>query len=211
MLKTILFDFGGVIADEGFRDGLMETANRNGLDPENFYRHADDLIYRSGYLTGNAGERDYWSALREKARIRGTDKELREAILARFTVRPEMTACVDLLRSKEFSVVMLSDQTNWLDDINAREDLFRHFDAVYNSFHTHLSKRDQSTFGNICGLLGVKPGEALFIDDNKQHIQRASAAGLTTIHFTTLDDFQRRIRALTGISCTGTVRGKEPD
>ena len=170
MLKTILFDFGGVVAEEGFRDGLMEIAHKNRLAPHKFYRIADELIYQSGYLTGNAGEPDYWNALREKTGIRGTDKELREVILARFIVRPNMLGCVDLLRSKGFSVVMLSDQTNWLDEINGRDSLFRHFDGVYNSSHTHLSKREESTFIMICGILGVKPEETVFIDDNKHHI-----------------------------------------
>jgi putative hydrolase of the HAD superfamily len=202
MLKTILFDFGGVIAEEGFRDGLMEIATRNRLDPGKFYRIGDELIYQSGYLTGNAGEADYWAGLRAKTGIRGSDGELREVILSRFIVRPNMLACVDFLRSKGFSAVMLSDQTNWLDEINRREDLFRHFDSVYNSIHTHWSKRDESTFTKICAILGVKPEESVFIDDNKRHIQRAASAGLLTIHFTSRNDFEKQLGVLTGISCT---------
>jgi len=35
-VDAILFDFGGVLADERFRNGLLAIARRNGLNPEGF-------------------------------------------------------------------------------------------------------------------------------------------------------------------------------
>ena len=34
--EVILFDFGGVLAEEGFRNGLMALGRLNGLDPNTF-------------------------------------------------------------------------------------------------------------------------------------------------------------------------------
>ena len=36
MLKAVLSDFGGVIADEGFLSGLQAIGTENGLDPDAF-------------------------------------------------------------------------------------------------------------------------------------------------------------------------------
>lgn len=201
MLKAILLDFGGVLAEEGFREGLKEIARKNSLNTAAFYAAADSLIYETGYLTGKAGESDYWDAIRKRTGVRGTDGEFRDEILKRFVLRPRMIRCVDFLRSKGFRVVILSDQTNWLNEVNEKEEFFRHFDRVLNSSETHMSKRNASTFEAICRVLGVKPEETVFIDDNKDHIQRAAEQGLNTIRFTSFSDFEKEMRAATGISC----------
>jgi len=193
MLKALLFDFGGVLAEEGFREGLKAIGKKNGLDPERFFTLADALIFESGYLTGRADETGYWNELRERTGIAGSNEELREEILKRFVLRPGMIAAVDRLRSRGFLVAMLSDQTNWLDELDRETFLSRHFDKVFNSFKLHKSKRDAAIFRDICSELGVKAGEALFIDDNINHIRRAEGAGLHTIHFTTFDDFEKQL------------------
>ena len=50
--RAVLFDFGGVLATEGFREGLQETARRQGLDPREVHMTGMDAIYDSGYIVG---------------------------------------------------------------------------------------------------------------------------------------------------------------
>ncbi len=196
VIKAVLFDFGGVIADEGFWKGLQVIGRENGLDPDEFFRTVDALIYETGYLVGKADEALFWNTVRSKTGIRGTDAELTNEILKRFTLRPDMIVSVDLLRSKGFIVAMLSDQTNWLDEIDRQTALFRHFDTIFNSFRLHKSKRDASVFGDVCATLGVKTGETLFVDDNINHIKRAQGQGLQTIHFVDIDDYNKQMGKL---------------
>ncbi len=195
-MKAVLFDFGGVLAEEGFQEGLKVIGRKNGLDPEVFFATADALIYETEYLTGRTEEAEYWSALRERTGISGSDHELREEILKRFLPRPAVIACADALRAKGFIVGVLSDQTNWLEDLDRETMLSRHFDRVFNSYRIHKSKRDTSVFRDVCSELGVKTAETLFIDDNISHIQRAKEAGLHTIHFTTPEDLKEDIKDL---------------
>lgn len=195
MVKTVLFDFGGVLAEEGFRDGLKAIGKKNGLDPDRFFSAADALIFETGYLTGRAKETDYWNALRDRTGISGSNEELRDEVLRRFVLKPGMVAVVDQLKSQGLMVAMLSDQTNWLDELDTETSLSRHFDKVFNSFKLHKSKRDASVFRDVCNDLGVKAEETLFIDDNIDHIRRAESQGLQTIHFTSLDDFKTRMNS----------------
>src|SRR5512143_263845 len=202
-IGTVLFDFGGVVAEEGFRDGLREIGRKNGLDPDDFFSSADRLMSESRYLTGGASESDYWQALRRATGIAGSDRDLREELLSRFVLRREVLACVDLLRRKGFRVYLLSDQTNWLEEIDRKSALFSHFDGVYNSFRTRLSKRDEGTFPAICDKLGIRPEDALFIDDNAGHVERAVRSRLHAILYTSMQDFSRKLQTLTGIVCGG--------
>jgi putative hydrolase of the HAD superfamily len=193
-LKAVLFDFGGVIAEEGFREGLMAIGKQNNLNPERFFADVDRLIYETGYLIGKTDEASFWYEVRKKTGITGSDGELREEILRRFVLRPEMLAYADRLRANGIGAAMLSDQTNWLEEIDRETPLFGHFDMVFNSFRLHKSKRDPSVFRDVCKALGVRTDEVLFVDDNINHIKRAESEGLRTIHFTTIGEFEKRIR-----------------
>lgn len=192
-ITAVLIDFGGVIAEEGFREGLQEIGRRNGLDPDRFFHDAERIIAGTGYLTGRADEAEFWEVVRRETGIGGQDAALRDEILQRFTLRPAMLAWLDRLRAARVTVAILSDQTNWLDEIDEKTDLYSHFDAVFNSFHIHKSKRDASLFSDICSSLGETPACVLFIDDNRQHIERASGAGLRSFLYTNRDDFERQI------------------
>jgi putative hydrolase of the HAD superfamily len=193
-LKAVLFDFGGVIAEEGFREGLMAIGTKNKLDPEKFFTDVDSLIFETGYLVGLADEASFWNVVRKKTGITGSDSGLREELLTRFTFRPTILAYADRLRARRLIVGMLSDQTNWLEEIDRKTPLFRHFDIVFNSFRLHKSKRDPTVFRDVCEILGLRPDQVLFVDDNINHINRAKDAGLITIHFSTAEEFEKQIR-----------------
>lgn len=193
MIKAVIFDFGGVLAEEGFREGLMAIGKRNGLDPDRFFTIARELIYETGFITGSSDEAHYWSALRKKTGIRGSDREYRREILDRFVLREKMIRIAKEVRSRGLITAILSDQTNWLDEINRRSPFFRYFDFVFNSYVLKKSKRDPSVFKGVCSIIGVMPREALFVDDNSNNIRTAQAAGLKTILFRETGDFERTL------------------
>ena len=192
-VRAVLFDFGGVLSEEGFREGLKAIAMKHGLDPGDFFSTANELIHGTGYVVGMAAEHAYWNALREKTGIRGSDEELRGEIIKRFTLRASMLGYARQAKSSGCVVGILSDQTNWLDEIEEREHFFHHFDYVFNSFHLGKSKQNPSVFRDVCAVMGCRPGEVLFIDDNAENIERARSEGLMTILFLGAGDFQKRI------------------
>lgn len=179
-ISTILFDYGGVLAEEGFAQGLAAIAKENSLEPAHFLHAATEAIYACGYVTGKSTEQDYWQLLRNQTGIRGEDRTLTEAILSRFTLRPAMLATVHRLRKQGLNPVILSDQTDWLDRLNERQPFFHEFSRVFNSFHLGKTKREPSLFSDVLAALKVEPRQALFVDDNQGHIDRAAALGLNT-------------------------------
>jgi putative hydrolase of the HAD superfamily len=192
-IKAVIFDFGGVLAEEGFKEGLWAIGRKNGLDPEEFRKTADELIHETGYVTGRSDEARYWEALRRKTGIAGTDRELRDEIVKRFVLRPDMIGLVKKTKERGLIAAILSDQTNWLDEIDRDTPFFHHFHSVFNSYKIKKSKRDPSVFRDICAALGVDPENALFIDDNVENIRRAANEGMKVIQFHTIDGFMREI------------------
>jgi FMN phosphatase YigB (HAD superfamily) len=194
IVDVILFDFGGVLAEEGFAGGLAAIARKNEIDEKAFVTLGHELVHKTGFVTGRSDEAAYWKALRQEAGIRGSDEELRREILSRFELRPWFFRIVRAIRENGTRVGILSDQTLWLDELNAKHDFFRFFDHVFNSYYMGKSKMDPTHFKNILGKLRVKPEKVLFVDDNGGHIERANRQGWHTILYVDRKHFIHHIK-----------------
>jgi putative hydrolase of the HAD superfamily len=193
MIEAVFFDFGGVIAEEGFRKGLESIAEDHSLDPAAFFQAARSLVYSSGFVTGTCGEDTYWDQLRRQTGITGEDAELRQRILDRFIIRPWMLDIVQWLKGQAVKCFILSDQTNWLDELDRQYHFSRHFDRVFNSFHIGKSKADPTLFSDILSTLRLEAGSALFVDDSAGNVARASGKGLHAVQYSDKEKFLKDI------------------
>jgi putative hydrolase of the HAD superfamily len=194
-IDLVLFDFGGVIAEEGFRNGLQSIAQHNGLDKEAFVKEAYDLTFNGGFVIGEVDEHTFWVKLRDRTGIKGSDQELRNEILSRFVLRPWMLELVQQLHNSSVSTAILSDQTKWLDELDAQHNFFKLFDRVFNSYHLGKCKKDPSWFEDVLDEMGFRPEQSLFIDDSLDNIKRAQNRGLHTIHYQDKDSFMESMLA----------------
>ena len=192
-IDFILFDFGGVLAEEGFREGLHAIAHQHGLEMKLFSETAEKIIHETGYLTGTAGESIFWEALKKETGINEGDERLRGEILARFILREWMLELIADLRSRGLRTGILSDQTNWLDELNGRYDFFRYFDYIFNSYHMGKSKLDPTHFDDVIDRLNTKGESIVFVDDNSEHCERAGTRGIHAIHYRDRYDFFKEL------------------
>jgi len=199
-IAVVLFDFGGVIAEEGFKQGLAVIAKANGLDEDKFIQAAFDAIYASGYVLGKSPEKAFWTLLKEKTGIAADDADLKEAIFSRFILRDWMIALVKKLKSNHIVVGILSDQTDILDGLNEKFEFFRWFDYVFNSYHLGKGKRDITLFDDITRTLKTGPDRILFIDDDPGHIDRARQKGWEAILYVDRESFEKDFQKIVSLT-----------
>ena len=80
-------------------------------------------------------------------------------------------------------VTLLTDQTNWLYDLDLRDGLLAEFDHVISSYEEGFSKRDPEIFRIACQRLDIFPEEGIFFDDNPGNVERAVDFGLRAVVF----------------------------
>jgi putative hydrolase of the HAD superfamily len=192
-VEVVFFDFGGVLAEEGYRGGLLAIARMNGLDEKEFLKVAVELTFERGFVTGKIDEKTFWQILRKHTGIRTSDQELRNLVLSSFTLRPWMVEWVKKVKTSPTRTAILSDQTLWLEELNEIYGFFQWFERVFNSYHIGKSKRDFSIFDYVLAEMDVRPHEALFVDDNLGNIQRAKEKEINTIHYQTREEFEREL------------------
>lgn len=201
-IKAVLFDYGGVLAEEGFRNGLTRLAREQDLDPERLRNEGMNAVYDSGFVLGRGSAADFWAMLRARTGLEGEDEALTARILSGFVMRPWMMALVRRLRAQGYVTGILSDQTHWLDELDARDHFYDAFDRIYNSYYLGKGKRDPTLFADVAADLRLSPAEVLFVDDSQGNIERARGAGMQGVHFVDREGFlaglQRRLE--TGLS-----------
>ena len=177
-VKAVLFDLGGVYYTEGFRDGLYAIAGEVGVDAAHLYSAGKELVFTTGYITGNAPESEFWKAL---AKATDTEEDLRrhrQLILESFKLRGGMDYLVQEIRH-EVPVGLLTDQTNWLYELQERDNLFLNFDQVISSYEEGFSKRDYEIFRTACQRMDIFPEEGIFFDDNMENVEKAREFGFS--------------------------------
>ena len=188
MIKAVLFDFGGVLANEGFKEGFYAIAQKNNLPYEPFLSCVADMVLETGYVLGNCDETVFWKAARSACGFTGSNDELRKEILSRFVLRNPVLDFAASLRPEGFVTGILSDQTNWLEELNDKKHFYDLFDYVFNSYRLKMSKREETIFSFVCQIVGFKPYEVFFIDDTPDVVERAARVGLKSFLFKSIDD-----------------------
>ncbi len=195
-IKAVLFDFGGVLAEEGFRNGLAALACEQGLDVERMTISGMDAVYDSGFVLGQGTAADFWALMRAETGLIGEDEVLTTRILDGFVIRPWMMELVLRLRSLGYVTGILSDQTDWLDILDRRYHFSDVFDHIYNSYYMGKGKRDSSLFTDIAADLRMPPTAILFIDDNADNVARAGDAGLQALLYVKRKTFMSDLETL---------------
>lgn len=195
-IDIVLFDFGGVIAEEGFKQGLTAVARANGVDEGAFVQAAFDIIYSTGYVLGKAPESAFWDALRRETGVRGDDASLRNEIFSRFILRDWMIDLVNKLKANGIKVGILSDQTDLLEELDKKYDFFRLFNYVFSSYRLGKGKRDASLFDDVARAVNVEPDRILFIDDDPGHVDRARQKGWKAMLYIEQAGFQKELEEI---------------
>jgi len=136
---------------------------------------------------GNRSE--FLGLLRERTGLNGTDANLTQRILAGFVLRPWMIKLVRTCGPAGYVTGVLNDQTNWLARLNQQTEYYSAFDHIYNSYYLGKGKQDPSLFKDVAADLQLAPDRILFVDDNKENIDRARTCGWLALQFTDKRNF----------------------
>ncbi|PIE74848.1 MAG: hypothetical protein CSA18_02755 [Deltaproteobacteria bacterium] len=192
-INLVLVDFGGVIAQEGFKAGIRYIAEKHGFDTDKFMKTAFELVYGCGFTTGKNDSDGFWDRLKQITALNLDNDTLTSIILERFVVREELLLIIEKISEKNIKTAVLSDQTNWLDELDKKYDFFKYFDKIFNSYHLGITKKDPEIFDRVIAEMDEKPENTLFIDDYMPHLERAEQKKIKTILFKNMEDFRQDI------------------
>ncbi len=193
--RMIMFDYGGVLAPEGFQLGILKMAQRFNMSFDEMYEIAGKKAgIGTGYTAGKVPEEVYWKTV---SKLLNTDEDLtpcRDLILDNFQPRKDMVKLAERL-SEKYMIGLFSDQTNWIYELDGKYGFLKHFSYKCISFEKGLTKQDDGFYRLPAGETGLNPDDILLVDDKPRVTGMAGRHGMRTLLFTTVKncvDFFRR-------------------
>ena len=194
--KALILDFGGVISRTLFETHDLSEAAL-GLPPGTLtwrgpFDPSTDPLWRA-MQANEISERDYWmTRTREVGRLVGEDWQDMQTFVKRArgadveaVIRPEAVAAIALARAAGCKLAVLSNELDLFygADFRQRLPLLGLFNVIVDATYTGVLKPDPRAYQECLSLLGVAPGQAVFVDDQWRNIEGAVRCGLQTVHF----------------------------
>jgi putative hydrolase of the HAD superfamily len=173
-----------------------ELMRLTGLDRDRFepLYWARRQEYDLGWLTGL----DFWRDFLHRAGIAPNPALVEELNLvdARMwtTVNPAMLAWQGAIHQRGLKTAILSNMgDNVLENMRRTFDWLPRFDVLVWSYELHLAKPDPAIYRYTLDKLGLEAGQTLFVDDREENTVAASALGMRTLVFSTVDRLRQQI------------------
>ena len=188
-IKSIIFDFGGVILDIDF--GKMNKAFAK-LGIKNFdemysQKNADHLFRHLG--EGKLNEQEFYDAFRRSAQLNLGNDQIKKAWNALLTgYRKEALLTLKKIKHKYRLFLLSNTNSIHLEAFNkiyeeqiGEGSLDDYFDKVYYSHETGYRKPAKEAYEIVLKENNLSPAETLFIDDSLKNIEGAKELGFQTI------------------------------
>lgn len=188
MIKTIIFDFFGVIGKstrammrENFDLTEQQMQELKNLSKILDHEYIGSRKFLEGYakIVGSTYEEVYKIYLDSKSRFAHS--------------QPVLAYILEL--KKAYKVALLSNVNSqatheFIDPVRG------YFDLVITSHDTQLAKPERAIYELCAQKLGVDVSECVMVDDSHNNCEGARAAGMQAIEFVSLEDLKKRISEL---------------
>ena len=202
-IKVVFFDLGGVIVRTEFQSPRQQLAERLGME----YDDLDRIVFdsESGRLAalGQVTADQHWISI--LSRLKRPDSELsaiRQEFFAGDIVDRTLVEYIRSLRGK-YKTGLISNAWSDLRDFIVREKFDDVFDKMIISSEVGAMKPEPKIFQIALEQFGVKPKEAIFVDDFSINIEGCEKVGMKGIHF---KDAESTLKQLKELLPTGRLR-----
>ena len=186
MIKQILFDCAGVLAQMRFRDLMLKISGSEEI-ADYLMTHiwqpdSPWLLYDKGELNTSAikaAMRDYMEPA-----YRTYVETFVDTWMEGLPPMEDMEQIVDALHEKGYRCYLLSNFSERFQEMPRQIPVLNKLDGTVVSYEIHMLKPDTEIFLHTAKLLGFKPEETIFVDDTAHNVEGAKKAGMESYLFT---------------------------
>jgi putative hydrolase of the HAD superfamily len=202
-LSAVIFDYGMVLSSAADPTAHRELIQVFGAPAEDFER--EYWAFRHAYDSGEFDGAGYWQRCAQAAGVTLTDQQVRQLIANDIrmwsVLNPVMVDWAVTISKSGFKTGILSNIPFEIADVFKEFDWAKGFTHNTWSCYLRMAKPDPAIYHHVVDALGVRPEEALFLDDRQENILSAEAVGLQAILFRDVEQLQSELekRGLTAV------------
>lgn len=195
-IRAVFFDLGGVLLRTEFQAPRQQLAERLGMEYDDLVRIVFDSDSGIRATIGEINSEEHWDSVMK--RLKRPLSEL-DAIRAEFFAGDILDrTLLDYLRSLrgKYKTGLISNAWGDLRDFIVREKFDDAFDKMIISAEVGAAKPAPKIFQIALEQFGVKPNEAVFVDDFLINIEGCEKVGIKGIHFRDPESTLRQLKKL---------------
>ena len=183
-IRALIFDLGGVLLRTEDQSPREQLAARLGIPKDKLYYQVFESESARLAMIGKMSAEAHWESVRVALGISsGAFQEVRAEFWAGDRLDKDLVDYLGSLRPR-YQTALLSNAWDDLRGIIERTwKISDAFDEMIISAEVGIAKPDPRIYQLAVDCLGVRPGEAVFVDDFIENIDSARAFGLQVVHF----------------------------
>jgi putative hydrolase of the HAD superfamily len=183
----VIFDYGGVLVAHQSAEDAAHMADIAGLRPEVLHQlyWSDRLAYDKGLVSAE----QYWNDMARRAGTTFTADQIEKLIHADveswLKFDESMYTFARSLVERGKKIAVLSNMPRELGEtLKTRTEGFEPFAHLTLSYEVHSVKPEPQIYEHCLEGIGLKPEEALFLDDRIENVRGAQQFGIHALQFT---------------------------
>ncbi|MCL2859672.1 MAG: HAD family hydrolase [Oscillospiraceae bacterium] len=178
MIKLVIFDMLGVVFPN-MRGGSYLNINELYLKIKTPKISFDDFFSKyQKLIIGDINISQFWENVSD-----GDIKVIETEHLNNYKIYPNIQFILQKLKEYYNVISITNHPTSWIQYVINRNNLNGYFDKIYVSEDVKLKKPQEKLYNLALKEFGVKPIEAVIIDDQIKNLMCASELGMKTILF----------------------------
>ena len=196
-IKAVIYDMGGVFLRTEDLTSRTELARKYGLTRIQL----EDLVFDSESAIqatfGKVSAELHWKIVCDTLSVPEAERnEFQDTFWKGDELDLELVNFLGSLRPERKTGLLSNAWTGAKEALTNKHHCPDVFDVAIFSYEISLAKPDQAIYQLILSKLEVQPGEAIFLDDNKNNIAAACSLGINGIQFKNREQAIRDMQAL---------------
>jgi len=182
-IRAVFFDFGGVLARTEYQSPRQHLAERLGLE----YEDLEELVFTApSSIKASHGEisaKEHWAEVLKRLRRPATETQaIQNEFFGGDMIDHDLIGFMRSLRPR-YHVGLISNAWDDLRDYIVGQKIDDAFDHMIISAEIGVMKPEPRIYQIALEQAGVRPDEAVFVDDFIENIKGCEALGMYGIHF----------------------------
>lgn len=184
IIKSIVFDLGGVLFTEGKSVALEVLVRDYGYDPT-VIREVLTCPLSRDMRKGLISEKAFWSWVAGRIPQEYDAQLIRDEWYRGYVLDQDIFELVKRLKGHYRLVAFSGNIPDRVAYLNEKYRFRELFDVEVYSYDHHAEKGDPEFLDALLTTLGDRPDEILYIDDSRDALELAEQRGLNVVHYTT--------------------------
>lgn len=182
-IRAVFFDLGGVLLRTEFQAPRQQLAERLGMEYDDLVKIVFDGDSHIKATMGEISSDDHWNSIMKRLKRPASELgSIRDEFFAGDILDRTLLDYLRSLRGK-YKTGLISNAWGDLRDFIVREKFDDAFDKMIISAEVGAAKPEPKIFQIALEQFGVKPKEAVFVDDFLINIEGCEKVGIKGIHF----------------------------